>query len=121
MYKYRTLEAWKRAHESVIATLTATDGPTHPRARDLFSQLRRAAVSIEANVVEGYALASRGYYRRHLRIALGSAAEAECLVRVAQELAYLSTEDATRLEDLLGATMKTICGILKRGGAPISQ
>ena len=69
MYKYRSLEAWKRAHSALILVLQATDKPNHPRTRNLFDQLRRAVISVEANVVEGYALGTPGLYLRHLRIA----------------------------------------------------
>jgi four helix bundle protein len=66
----------------VLLALRATDEASHPRCYALFDQLRRAAVSVEANIVEGYALGSTPQFKRHLRIALGSAAEAECLVRI---------------------------------------
>jgi len=66
--------------------------------------------------VEGYALDSTMQFKKHLRIAMGSAAEAECLVRAAAELAYLPQETAAALEDLLGATMRVLRGLLR---API--
>lgn len=121
MYKYRSLEAWKRAHAVAIRVLRLTDRPCHPRARDVYGQLRRAAVSVEANIVEGYALWTGGHYLRHVRIALGSAAEAECLVRLAHELEYVSRDEATEMEAMLGATMRSICGILRRGNPPLSR
>ena len=65
--------------------MRATDAQYHPRSRALFDQLRRAALSVEANVVEGYALGTPLQFRRHLRIALGSAAEAESFVRTASD------------------------------------
>jgi four helix bundle protein len=39
-----------------VAVLEATDAAYHARKRPVFDQLRRAAVSVEANIVEGYAL-----------------------------------------------------------------
>ncbi len=53
MRSYRTLVGWKRAHEALLLALRATDAAYHPRARSLFDQIRRAAISIEANIVEG--------------------------------------------------------------------
>jgi four helix bundle protein len=81
MNSYRTLSAWKRAHEALIVTFRATDDAYHPRKHAIFDQIRRAVVSVEANVVEGYALNTAPLFRKHLRIAFGSAAEAETLVR----------------------------------------
>jgi hypothetical protein len=65
MHKYRSLLAWQRAHELALRVLEATDETYHPRARAVFDQLRRAAVSVEANIVEGYALGSPAQFRRH--------------------------------------------------------
>ena len=99
-----------------MRALRVTDSAYHPRARAAFDQIRRAAISIEANVVEGYALGSPRQFRKHLRIAMGSAAEVECLVRLAGELGYIPKEQAIVLEELLGATMRVIRGLLR---API--
>ena len=116
MEKYQSLVAWKRAHKLLIICLQSTDKAYHPRALPLFNQIRRAAISVEANIVEGYALDSTMQFKKHLRIAMGSAAEAECLVRAAGELNYLSPEIARGLEDLLGGTMRVLRGLLR---API--
>lgn len=113
MNKYQSLIAWKRAHALVLMALRVTDDAYHPRSRPLFDQIRRAVVSVEANVVEGYALGSPRQFRKHLRIALGSAAEAECLVRTARELEYLPEDRAVELEDLLGDTMRVLLGLLR--------
>src|SRR2546427_7872348 len=64
MRSYQTLVAWKRAHEALLLVLRATDAAYHPRSRSLFDQLRRATISVEANVVEGYALNTAPLCRR---------------------------------------------------------
>src|SRR3972149_5360011 len=89
MHRYQSFAAWQRSHELVLLVLRTTHSCYHPRSRALFDQLRRATLSIEANIVEGYALSTPPQFRRHLRIALGSAAEAECFLRTAGELEYL--------------------------------
>lgn len=114
MHKYRSLEAWKRAHAAVILALDATDGQNPPRTWNVFDQMRRAIVSVEANIVEGYALGTVPLYRRHLRIALGSAAEAECLLNIALEREYLPKEMVSRILEPLGGSMKAIVGLLRR-------
>jgi four helix bundle protein len=111
--KYRSLIAWQRAHELALLTLRATDTAYHPRARPLFDQIRRAAISIEANIVEGYALGSPRQFRKHLRIAMGSAAEVECLLRMARDLEYLPENKAIELEALVGGTMRVMMGLLR--------
>src|SRR5256714_5848559 len=107
MDSYRSLDAWKIAHE---ASCLAYQG----KARTIFDQLRRAALSVEANIVEGYALGTPALCGRHLRIAFGSAAEAECLVRLAQELEYLPAVTCQELEDLPRRTMQMLRRLLTK-------
>src|SRR6059036_1046990 len=113
MRSYRTLVGWKQAREALLLALRATDAAYHPRARSLFDQIRRAAISIEANIVEGYALNTVGLCRKHLRIAFGSAAEAECLIRLAGELDYLPEEAVRELLAALTGTMRALRGLLR--------
>ena len=96
-----------------LLVLRATDSAYHPKSRSLFDQIRRSAFSIEANIVEGYALGTRPQFLRHLRIARGSAAEAECMARLAVEAGYLSKEAGREIEDLLAGTMRTLHGLLR--------
>src|SRR2546428_14134299 len=84
-------------------------------------QLRRAAVSVEANIVEGYALGTSKLFRRHLRIASGSAAEAERLARLAGELRYLPEPVVEELGGLLGGTMRGLHGALGRARRQLPQ
>jgi four helix bundle protein len=110
---YRTLSAWKHAHDALLITYRSTDSAYHPRKISLFDQIRRAVVSVEANIVEGYALNTAPLFKRHLRIAFGSAAEAETLVRVAGELTYLDGLIAAKIEKVLGLAMRAIRGLMR--------
>jgi len=114
MRSYRSLVAWQVAHEFAILTLRSLDVPYDRRTQPLFDQLRRAAISIEANIVEGYALATPALLARHVRIAVGSAAEAECLVRLADELSHLPVEYVAAAQPLLDRTIGTLRGLLRR-------
>jgi four helix bundle protein len=118
VHSYRSLEAWKRAHEALLVAYRATAGSRNPDSWALFDQLRRAAVSVEANIVEGYALASPRYFMKHMRIAFGSAAEAETVARAAGELGHLPPDVVRKLEDLLGGAMKTLRGLITRPRRP---
>jgi four helix bundle protein len=118
MNKYQSFDAWKNGHALALRTLQITDEAFSMRRRNVFDQLRRAAISVEANAVEGYALGTTALFRRHLRIAFGSAAEAECLVRLAREAGYLTNEDSSELEALCAASMATIRGLMRKLPAP---
>jgi four helix bundle protein len=114
--KYKSLKAWQRAHHLAVSVLRSTDEAYHPRSRALFNQLRRAAISVEANIVEGYALHTGPQFRKHLRIALGSAAEVECLSTIAKELSYLPDDVAAHIADSVAHTMRLLAGLLRSLG-----
>ncbi|PYO94482.1 MAG: hypothetical protein DMD60_14465 [Gemmatimonadetes bacterium] len=114
MRKYRSLVAWQRAHELVVLTLKTADATSHRGSYALLDQLRRATISVEANIVEGYALGTTPQFRRHLRIAVGSAAEAECLLETASEMQYLPGDAISKMAKLLDETLGTLFGLLRK-------
>ena len=113
MDKYRSLAVWRRAHEVVLLVLRSADAHYHPRSRALFDQMRRAAISVEANIVEGYALGTSALFRRHVRIALGSA-ETECLVRIAAEMDYLPQSVIVKANGQINETIAMLFTLLRR-------
>ena len=64
----------------------------------LTGQMRRAAVSVAANIAEGRGKNSDKEFRRYLGIALGSEAEVECLLILASDLGFLHSDLAAELE-----------------------
>lgn len=58
--------------------------------------MRRAAISVSANIAEG-AGRGDGFFRTHLRISAGSAAELESEIRIARDLGYLDRADTESL------------------------
>ena len=114
MESYRSLDAWKHAHAAVILVHKVTEGLTRPKFWAILDQLRRAVISIETNIVEGYALATEAQCRRHLWIAFGSAAESESLVRAIAELEYLNKAVTDELERDLAGCLRTLRGLLRK-------
>jgi four helix bundle protein len=109
---YRALAAWQHAHAAALLAHRAADKAHSPRTWSLMDQSKRAAFSVEANIVEGYALHTQPLRRQHLWRAFGSAAEAECAARLAGELGCLTHEVTAGLESALGAAMRTLRGML---------
>ncbi len=114
MHKYRSMIVWQRSHDLVLTALRDTDKAYHPRSRSLFDQLRRAAISVECNLVEGYALGTPMLFRRHLRIAIGSAAEAEPLAHTAIEMEYLPESSVKRMLALLDEILALLFTLVRR-------
>ena len=114
MDSYRTLVAWQVAHQLVIRTLRGIEAAWQPRSRALLEQLRRAVISIEANIVEGHALNTPRYRFKHARIAFGSAAEADVLFQDAAELDYLPAALHDEGQPLLLRSQRLLRGMLRK-------
>src|SRR5437763_718037 len=97
-HRYRQLKVWQKAHQLTLAVYRATR--TFPREEiyGLTSQIRRAAVSIEANQAEGAGRFGRAELRHFVNIAAGSAAELDCELLIAHDLGYLESDEHERFE-----------------------
>ena len=111
MRDHRNLRAFQLADELVIDLYRSTR--TFPRDEmfGLTSQLRRAAVSIASNIVEGCARSSQADFVRFLDTAFASAREVEYQLSVAARLEYLPPDAAQPLNDKIVETSKVIYGL----------
>jgi four helix bundle protein len=89
---YKDLRVWQNGIRLVkeIYLLTETLPPIEKYG--ICSQLQRAAVSIPANIAEGYGRQHKKEYIRHLTIANGSLKEVETLVEISYQLGYLAAD-----------------------------
>jgi len=90
---YRELTVWARSLELVGEVYRLTGSFPADERFGIVSQLRRAAVSIPANIAEGYGRATRGEYLNHLSVARGSVNEVEALLHVSAHLG-MTTPDS---------------------------
>jgi four helix bundle protein len=97
---YKNLTVWQKADELAIAVYSATKKFPKDEAYGVTSQLRRAALSVPTNIVEGYARKGDKELARFISIAIGSLAETEYLLSFAQRLGYLSEKDYCSLEGI---------------------
>jgi four helix bundle protein len=88
------LDVWHQARTTTRLVYKGTERLPRSERFGLQSQLRRAAVSVVANIAEGCGQGSEGDFERHLRIAAGSAAELETLVIVGRDLGLLTDDPA---------------------------
>jgi four helix bundle protein len=97
---YRDLIAWQRSMQLARTCYEISAGIPHTERFGLVSQIRRAAVSVPANIAEGNGRFSRRDYLRHLSIANGSLKELETLVQLARDIGYLDAARTARVLSL---------------------
>jgi four helix bundle protein len=113
MRPHEKLDVWKRAVELVVRIYKATEVfPTHERY-GLTSQIRRAAVSIPANIAEGAARQSSKEFAHFLSTAQGSASELETELLIAQRLDYLGSSCYIEMQDELGSVGRMLVGLAR--------
>ena len=100
---YRKLETWQYAMEFVEQCYRATTQFPRAELYGLTSQLRRAAVSIPANIAEGYCRRNTKVYAHHVSIALGSHGELETCIEIAFRLGFLATSEREMLDTHAGS------------------
>ena len=92
LQSYRELEVWQRAMDLAITCYAIAARLPAEERFGLATQIRRAAVSIPANIAEGYGRAGRGEYAYHLSVANGSLKELETHLEVVRRLGFASGE-----------------------------
>jgi four helix bundle protein len=90
---HKDLDIWKMGIDIVEKVYRLTDRFPKEEQFGLTSQLRRAVVSIPSNIAEGAARSSKREYLQYLYISLGSLAEVETQLIIANRLKYMNDED----------------------------
>lgn len=119
-YKFEDVVAWQKAHAFVVSVYRITRGFPEDERFGLTSQFRRAAVSIEANIAEGYKKLSKADKLRFFNISQGSIEECRTYILLARDLEYVTRaqyeELYVKLEDASRLLMLYIHGINKNAG-----
>lgn len=87
-----------------------------PYTSAIFSQLQRASLSVQLNIAEGYAFGASSTYKRHLRIAYGSAVETGELLEIALTANIVPLGKATVLLTRNRRNQRLLLGLLRRKG-----
>jgi four helix bundle protein len=110
---HQTLVAWQRADDLCVHVYKLTQA-LFPRDEKygLASQTRRAAYSVAANIVEGFADRSNKWRLRYLRIALGSLAEVGYALHLAHRLEYLNSKQYAEIEKQISKVAAPLHGLI---------
>ena len=111
--RFEDLEAWQRARELAQIVYQRTKDGQFSRDYGLRDQMRRAGVSIMANIAEGFSRRSNKEFCQFLFIAKSSAAELQSHAYVALDQAYIEKSDFEKLYDGLDHTSRMISNLIK--------
>src|SRR6185295_17369368 len=97
MQNYKELRVWEKAHLFTLKVYEVTKAFPKEEIYSLTNQLRRAALSVPANIAERCGKNSQQEFAHFLNIALGSTNEAEYYLILAKDLKYLTEANFTEL------------------------
>ena len=100
--RFEDLEIWQDAHTVTNDVYGVSRGDRFSRDFALRDQIRRACISVMANIVEGFARATDREFARFLDIARSSAAEVQALLYIAPDEAYVAEEEFNKLYEQRG-------------------
>ena len=110
--KFEDLEAWKIARTITRDIYEMTNRGTFSRDFGLRDQIRRSAVSVMANVAEGFERDGDKEFSNFLSIAKGSAGETRSLLYVAFDQDYVSRAEFDAISSRLVECSRVISGLL---------
>ena len=103
-YSFENVVAWQKAHNLVLLIYKVTRHFPEDEKFGLTSQFRRAAVSIEANIAEGYKKLSKADKLRFFNIAQGSLEECRDYHILSRDLDYLYADEYEELHQCIEET-----------------
>lgn len=110
---FRQLNAWQKAYELSLEIYRLAK--TFPKAEvyGLVSQLQRSAISVPANIAEGYERNHRKEYIQFLSIAKGSLGEIETYLLLARDLRYLSQDAYAGVDEKRRDASRLLKGLIR--------
>jgi len=114
---YKNLIAFQKADELVLKTYDLTRSFPKEELFGLVSQIRRAVISVPANIVEGYRRGEEKEKIRFYNIAQGSLVEVEYFLELSKKLGYINEgefENAFLLKDDIGKLLHGLIKVIKK-------
>ncbi len=111
--KFEEIQAWQKARKATKRVYEITSDGKFAKDFGLRDQIRRASVSVMANIAEGQGRFSNKEFAHFLNIAHGSIAETQSHLYVALDLEYLNQTDFIELYDLLDEVAKMTMSLMK--------
>ncbi|HLA95706.1 MAG TPA: four helix bundle protein [Pyrinomonadaceae bacterium] len=113
MRPHEKLDVWKKAIEMVTLVYEITKQFPADERFGLTSQIRRAAVSIPANIAEGAARQTDKEFCQFLAISQGSSSELETELLIAKNLGYIQSDDYEHIYQEINTIARMLVGLSK--------
>lgn len=113
MRDHRKLRAFELADQLALAIYETTKTFPKEEMFGMTSQIRRAAVSVPSNIVEGCARNSNADFLRFLDMAFGSGRELEYQLSLATRLGYINQDESQQLDTIVNELMKVLSGLIR--------
>ena len=114
MHDFRRLVVWQRAHLVAVEVCAFVEDSSLHRHRRLLDQLEGAAISVPANIAEGWGRHTSRERARFLDISSGSASELEALVLIARDVGVIPREMADDLCARIQEVRAMIAALLRK-------
>lgn len=100
-HSFKDLVVWQKAHAFVLSVYKSTQKFPHSEQYGLSSQFQRAAVSIAANIAEGFRKLGISDKLRFMNISQGSLEECRYYIILSRDLNYISAQESDSLNEMI--------------------
>ena len=114
MRNLESFDAWNLGQDLATMAYQLTLSPKLSRHFALVDQIRRAALSIPANIAEGYALGTTPQFPRCLRISVGSTAELRSHLEIARRVHLIPEPDVSAGLKLCDRMLAVVLGLIRK-------
>ena len=114
MQDFKNLKVWEKAHALTLAVYKATGAFPKEELYGLTSQIRRACISIPANIAEGCGRGGKAELAQFCQVAMGSASELEYHLLLAHDLGFLNASDHQSLSDNVIEVKRMLASLIQR-------
>lgn len=111
--RFKELVVWQKAYQLALSIYQRAESFPQYEQYGLTSQIRRAAVSVPANIAEGHERQYRKEYLQFLSVAKGSLGELETLLLLSKDLHYLELVPFQRIEADCHEVSKLLHGLIR--------
>ena len=111
---YKDLKVWQKGLDIVDKIYSITDSLPKHELYGLVSQMRRASISIPSNVAEGFARHHTKEYKRFLYVSLGSCAELDTQLIIANRRNYITKKTLEQLSEDINHEARMLSSLINK-------